>query len=131
MAKPTRGYIGWAIDDATRARLLSIFPPAYPRVVAHHCTLEFGVTQDHQLPSAKKARVVGQADDLHGVQAIVLEIDGTTFRPDGQTYHITWSLEANRKPVESNQVIASNGYTALENPVEIDIHPKFFPMGSK
>ena len=28
---------------------------------------------------------------------MVVELDGTTDRPDGSTYHITWSLGPGRK----------------------------------
>jgi hypothetical protein len=36
--------------------------------------------------------MVGADDDCAHVQALVVEIGGTTRRPDGSTYHATWSL---------------------------------------
>ena len=55
---------------------------------------------------------MGVADDGAGVQALVVEIGGTTRRPDGATYHIAWSLAPGREAVESNDVIRERGWTA-------------------
>ena len=121
----TKGYVGWALGEATRNRLLEEFPPTYEKVVAHHCTLKFGVDDTFPLPTATEAQIVGVADDLMGVQALVLNIDGVTSRPDGSVYHITWSLGPGRKPIDSNKVIANQGFKPVA-PVAIEIHPKFF-----
>lgn len=123
-----KGYVGWALDNVTRNRLLEQFPPAYERVIAHHCTLKFGVDDQYPLPSATSAQVVGIADDHMGVQALVLKIDGEITRADGSVYHITWSLAPGRKPVDSNKVIAAQGFTPVDQSVQINIHPKFFPF---
>ena len=37
---------------------------------------------------------------------VVVEIDGATTRPDGGTWHVTWSLGEGRRAQESNNVIA-------------------------
>ena len=37
---------GWLLHLEDRDRLLALFPPAYPRVVAHHVTLKAGVRPD-------------------------------------------------------------------------------------
>ncbi len=128
MAK--KGYVGWLLPQSERARLLKIVEPAYPNVVAHHCTLEFGVDETVALPAEKSATVVGVADDNNGVQAIVLSIGGVTTRPDGSTYHITWSLNPGRKPVESNKVIEKFGWTPLSPFQQVNLLPQFFPFES-
>jgi hypothetical protein len=102
--------VGWMLDREDRAALLRDFPPAYPRLVADHVTLQSGLPPRPTLPSATEGSVVGIADDGAGVQALVVEIGGTTDRPDGSTYHITWSLADGRKPVESNDVIRRHGW---------------------
>ena len=56
--------------------------------------------------------MVGVADDGAGVQALVVEIGGTTRRPDGSAFHIAWSLGAGRKAAESNDVIRERGWAA-------------------
>lgn len=118
------GYVGWLISDDDRKNLLREIPPQYPDVIAHHVTLEFGVPKDHPLPDPKKGVVVGVSDDGEGIQAIVVEIDGTTDRPDGSTYHITWSLdkEAGYKPVHSNDLIKDYRWHEIM-PIEIDLIP--------
>ena len=60
-----------------------------------------------ELPEDANLRVIGEADSGDGLQALVVSVDGTIRRPDGGTYHITWSLEPDRyKPVDSNTLIA-------------------------
>lgn len=117
-------YTGWLITDEDKATLLEVFPPSYPDVYAHHVTLKFGVPEDFPLPEQKIGVVVGFADDCKGIQALVVSIDGTTKRPDGSTYHITWSLdkEAGYKAVDSNDLIRFYGYTPVK-PIEVDLVP--------
>jgi hypothetical protein len=108
--------IGWRLDRSERAALLQALPPAYPDAVADHVTLRVGVSPKTAPPRDTTAEIVGVADDGEGVQAMVVRIDGTTDRPGGGTYHITWSLDrrAGRKAVQSNDVIAGKGWTPLE-----------------
>ena len=125
----SKGYTGWALPKADRAALLARFPPVYKTVVAEHVTHSFGVGSEHPLPTETAGRVVGIADDGRadgrGVQALVVEIGGTG-RPDGSTFHITWSLGPGRKPKESNDVIKARGWTPVE-PVAVALEPRFFP----
>ena len=122
MADPTSFYIGWLLDPAQRETLLVRFAPRYPRVVAHHVTLTFG-DRAAPPPGDVTAAVVGEADDGAGVQALVVAIDGATARPDGGTFHITWSLGPGREPKESNEVIAARGWSPLEAPVPVRLIP--------
>ena len=119
------GFVGWALDRAERAALLSRFPPRYPNVVADHVTLTFG-DRRADLPTETRGEIVGEADDGEGVQALVVRIAGTTDRPDGSTYHITWSLAPGREAKESNAVIARRGFTWLPQPIPIRLEPKPF-----
>lgn len=121
------GYVGWAVDRTEREALLKRFPPRYPQVVADHVTLKFGVT-DMTLPAETSGQIVGEADDGQGVQALVVAIGGTTDRPDGSTFHITWSLRPGRKAKESNDVIAEHGWRALEAPVRVSLEPRPFKV---
>jgi hypothetical protein len=117
---------GWLLHPEDRNRLLAVFLPAYPEVVAHHVTLRSGVPQDFPLPTETEGYVVGAADDGAGVQALVVEIGGTTRRPDGSTYHITWSLGSGRRPAESNDVIRERGWTATMERRHVRLEPKVF-----
>ena len=117
---------GWLLHPEDRDRLMTVFPPAYPKVVAHHVTLGVGVPQEFPLPTETEGFVVGMADDGAGVQALVVEIGGTTRRPDGSTHHITWSLAAGREAVESNDVIRERGWTATPERHRVQLEPKVF-----
>lgn len=124
----SKGYTGWLLDGTERPALLERFPPRYATVVAEHVTHTFGAGRDHPLPRDTSGRIVGTADDGLGVQALVVEIGGTTGRPDGSTFHVTWSLGPGRKARESNDVIAARGWVPVE-PVPLALKPRFFPIG--
>src|SRR5687767_11907185 len=111
-------YTGWLLDPAQRDELLARFPPRYAEVVAHHVTQKFG-ERGAKAPTETEGEIVGEADDGKGVQAMVVRIGGTTDRPDGSTYHITWSLGPGRQAKESNDVIARRGFTWLPSPIPI------------
>ena len=123
MADPTHVYTGWLLDPATRPALLERFPPRFERVVAHHVTLQFG-DRTAQPPGEVSAEIVGEACDAAGVQAMVVRIDGATARPDGGTFHITWSLAQGREARESNDVIAARGWTPLAEPTPVRLLPR-------
>jgi len=118
-------YTGWLLPERDRAELLQRFPPVYHDVIAHHITLAMGV---HELPTATIATVVGMVDDDEGIQALVVAVDGSMERPDGGTYHITWSVDRetfNRKPFHSNEVIAEIGWKPCW-PITINLEPMVF-----
>ena len=117
--------IGWKLDPAERADLLRRFPPRYAETVADHVTFEAHLAVDAPLPAERDGEVVGRADDNAGVEALVVRIGGTTDRPDGSTWHITWSLAPGREAVESNTVIAERGWLPIE-PIPIALRPASF-----
>ncbi|WP_150292594.1 hypothetical protein [Sphingobium estronivorans] len=116
---------GWKVDPADRTRLLELFPPAWPDVIADHVTLDAGATERTPLPPASVGKIVGHVDDGLGLQVLVVAVDGTTDRPDGSTYHISWSLDRARdcKPVESNEVIARLGFELLDQSLPVRLIP--------
>ncbi len=116
--------IGWLVDRAQRVELLQQFPPRYEAIVADHVTLESGT--DAPLPEAAVGEIIGRADDGKGVEALVVSIDGSTDRPGGGTYHITWSLAEGRKARESNDVIDTEGWADLDMAVPVTLHPAEF-----
>lgn len=121
MARP-KSVIGWTLDEAERAVLLEQHPPRFATAVAHHVTLA-SEAGDRDLPPAVRAAIVGQTDDEAGVEAFVVAIDGDTLRPDGATFHITWSLGEGRRARESNDVLKARGWHELDHPVPITLTP--------
>lgn len=126
-----KGWIAWEIPETERARLLALFPTVYPDVVAHHITHAFGVPEDRELPTHTEGVIVGICDDCDGVQALVVDMGHE--RPDGGTYHITWSLDRakGRTPKESNTAIENEGYYPVERTPVKGLVAKFYPFGSK
>ena len=125
MAKPGT-VTGWKLPADERAALLQRFPPKYENVVADHVTLRVGATPDTPLPKKRAARVVGRADDETSLECLVVELDGTTDRPDGSTYHITWSLGPGRKARESNDVLRDRGVEHIPTPIPVELEPARF-----
>ena len=125
MARPGT-VTGWKLGRSDREMLLREFPPKYENVVADHVTLRVGASPDTPLPPRPSAEVVGRADDGIGLECLVVALDGTTDRPDGSTYHITWSLGPTRTPRESNDVLRDKGWAYLEKPFAIDLEPARF-----
>jgi hypothetical protein len=122
MAKPGT-VTGWKLPRDERERLLERFPPKYENVIADHVTLRVGGTE---LPRKPDARIVGRADDGQSLECLVVELDGTTDRPDGSTYHITWSLGAGRKAIESNDVLRDKGWKPIGAPIPVELQPARF-----
>ena len=125
MAK--RGTVtGWKLPEVERELLLRRFPPKYEKVDADHVTLRVGATPETPLPATPVAQVVGRADDGSSLECLVIELDGTTDRPDGSTYHITWSLGPHRRARESNDLLRDQGWDYIEAPIPVMLEPARF-----
>lgn len=126
MARPGT-VTGWKLPRDERDRLLERFPPKYETVIADHVTLQVGASAQTSLPQKPgSTRIVGRADDRKGLECYAVELNGTTDRPDGSTYHITWSLGPGRKARESNDVLRDQGFEPLPAPVDITLEPARF-----
>jgi len=126
-ARPGRSVMGWKLDRSQRAELLQRIEPAYSSVVADHVTLAANVAADAPLPGAASAEAIGRIDDGRGVEALVVAIDGTTERPGGGTYHITWSLGPGRRPKESNDALAAGSWQPLREAIPLELTPARWP----
>ena len=127
MAKPG-SVIGWKLDRAQRAELLERFPPRYSDADADHVTLKTDAKSD-PLPFEVEAAIVGHADDRDSLECMVVTVDGTTDRPDGSTFHITWSLDKakGREARESNDVLKERGWSRFDEAVPVKLVPARFP----
>jgi hypothetical protein len=124
MVKPG-SVIGWRLDRGEREALLERFPPRYARAIADHVTLKADAARE-PLPGGVRAAIVGRADDGRGVEAYAVAIDGTTDRPDGSIFHVTWSLDDGRRARESNDVLRQHGWDELDDPVPLTLEPARF-----
>jgi hypothetical protein len=119
--------IGWKLDREQRKELLQQFPPRYRNVNADHVTLRTRAAEEAALPDETLGEIVGRADDGEGVESLVVAIGGTTRRPDGSTYHITWSLEPGRRAQESNDVLAAGEWEPFDLPMPLKLKPGRWP----
>ncbi len=119
--------IGWKLDPEQRKELLQQFPPRFRNVDADHVTLASGAAADAALPEETEGEIVGRADDGRGVEAMIVAIGGTTNRPDGSTYHITWSLEDGREAKESNDMLREHEWEMFDLPMPVMLRPARFP----
>jgi hypothetical protein len=124
----TGKVIGWKLDRDQRQLLLAQFPPRYADVIADHVTLKTN-SEREELPGPVAAAIVGRADDDDGLECLVVTINGTTDRPDGSTFHITWSLDKSkgREARESNDVLKERGWTSLGTAIPIELEPMRWP----
>ena len=115
---------GWKLARECRERLLEQHPARYAEAVADHVTFRSGDRErDDEVPDAvSEAAIVGRADDDHGVEAYVVAIEGSTSRPDGGPWHLTWSLAPGREAKESNTVIAERSWSRLA-PIPLTLVP--------
>ena len=121
------GYVtGWKLPRDERSRLLEVFPARYARTIADHVTLQSGASAETPLPRQVDARIVGRADDGDSLECLVVSLDDTTDRPDGSTYHITWSLGPGRRAKESNDVLKERGWNELDHPIPVNLTPARF-----
>jgi len=121
------GFVtGWKLPPDEREQLLDRFPPKYGRAIADHVTLQAGASPQTPPPREVNGEIVGRADDGDSLECLVVALDGTTDRPDGSTYHITWSLGPGRKAKESNDLLREQGWRHLDKPIPIQLQPARF-----
>lgn len=116
-------YEAFVLTEECRQLLAVLYPPKYPDWIGHHVTHRFGIERPAD-PAATLAygivrfdvEIIGYVEE-DGLEAFVCTVDKGSQRPDGKTYHLTWSLDRKKgkKPVDSNQLIARKG-NQLINP---------------
>lgn len=113
------GYEAFVVTKESRLALGVLLPPTYPEWIGHHITHRFPATRSFSVPYGEQTtgdfEVIGYASDV-GIEALVVSVRGRTIRPDGGTYHLTWSLdrELGRKPFHSNAVIKEKGFVCFK-----------------
>ena len=119
-------YTAYVLTEESRNKLKEKFPPKYSKFIGHHITYEFGVDSDADLPSNAEIKVIGYKDSGDGLEVLVVSVDGTSRRKDGNTYHITWSLEPEKyKPVDSNKLLSTGkGRWKMILPIKIEAIPE-------
>lgn len=118
-------YTAYTLTEKSRKVLYYLNPPKYPEVIGHHITERFGIPEKTPIPKKPElVQVVGYFDSGDGIEGFLVEVNGSSKRPDGGLYHITWSLDrgAGYKPVHSNKFVEQA--KRLSTPVTIEVTPE-------
>jgi hypothetical protein len=116
-------YSGYSVLD--RGALLSELErrgvsPAFDRIVAEHVTYRY--PDPDPAPDRASVLVVAYVRG-DGVDALVVEVDGTTVRPDERIFHITLSLDEDVAPKAANDAVATRSWQHLDEPVGVPVEP--------
>ena len=116
---PKALYVGLFLDERSQDTLLRwarANGPVFPKVHAHHVTIQFKPTPEElaSLPVGEPAsvRVIGYASDAQA-QAVV--VDGLKILT-GAIPHVTVATAAGVSPAYSKELLA-NGYGTVRGPV--------------
>jgi hypothetical protein len=127
-----KGISVYILSEESRARLAEEFPPRFSTFVGHHVTVKFGASDKDPLPPAGVYKVVGHTAIIErkiggsGIEALVVTVDGSKEREDGEVYHITWSHGPGYAPKDSKELV-KKGHRVI-TPIEINMEPTFIPF---
>lgn len=128
-----KGISVYLLSDGSREHLFGESTPIFPNFVGHHVTYEFQSSDKDPLPPEGDYVVVGYAYEKErrlngsGIEALVVSINGTVNRPDGEVYHITWSHGSGYSPKDSKRIVNA-GWKRLDTPIPINMTPAFIPF---
>lgn len=110
----------FVVDGGDRERLAQKFPPKFPDFIGHHITHRFGIRPNDSYGEQMVVHLVGYACNDTGLEAFVVSVNGNTTRPDGKTYHLTWSLDRTKgfKPVDSGDLVRGK-WQSIDPPIPI------------
>jgi hypothetical protein len=121
MGNKKPNYSGWWVMNKSHIlmTLASTFPAEYPNVYLDHITHKY---PDFSSLEPVDAYIIGYVKNEY-IQAFIVSINGNTIRPDGKTYHITYSVAEGHKPVESNKAIENakqnNSIVNFDKPIKV------------
>ncbi len=97
-------FSGWMIDAQDRAKLMRQFPPLFEVEVVSHVTQSVSRDSKVEFPIDAKI-VIYDMIVADGMQIALVSVNGKTTRPDGETYHITWSHKKDLAPKQAKDRI--------------------------
>ena len=110
-------YLAFELTPASQAALLELFDPTFKKkgkIVCDHVTVEFNLTDEsydrlvEELQGAD-LQVIGYQTGV-GVDCLVVAVNDSPKRPDGNIYHITLSLAKGHTAEESNDLLKNQGW---------------------
>jgi hypothetical protein len=121
-ARGTR-VVGWKLEWNARRVLLNRFPPRFRNLVADHVVLAREVAEDTPLPGEDRGKIIGRAHDGRGIEALIIAIGGTSDRPGGGIYHITWSLADGHRNREPGEMLDHRNWVRFGVPIPVQLVP--------
>lgn len=111
------------VDQSSRDMVVRLYPPKFPELIGHHVSHQFvrDANVDREIaPSPTTVSIIGYACN-DGLEAFAVAVDGNTLRPDGKTYHLTWSLDRSKgyKPVDSNELVLKGRIQPISPPIPL------------
>ena len=106
-------YLAYVLSEHSRDELINFIPPSFGRVICHHVTLAFKLDEtiyNSIMDVIGKHPTVYATAHLKGdhIECFEVEINGAKrLVINSQQYHVTHSLEAPAKPVDSSKMLGS------------------------
>jgi hypothetical protein len=128
-------YSALALTKESRNNVFKIYPPTFSLVKCDHVTVNYPAKDEDAKyhNHSFTVLVVGYKIDRGlGVECLVVQVNGQTRRTDGCLYHLTLSLDSNKKAkaVLSNHVLSDYQYQKLNEPFEIETEFKLIKRRS-
>lgn len=124
--------IGADIPVKTRSFLLRRFPPAFANVQCHVITHAYKVPDSFEVPEDMvKASIYGyHRGATH--EALLLHVNGKTFRPDGARYFLALSLAAGEEAARAGEIDSDSiVYVTPEITLDVGMRFKRFPLWNR
>ncbi len=91
-ARRMNGYTAYFLTPDTTQALLKALPPAFATIKADHVTHRYGVTDFGDIAPSADIHITHYIRDPQGLDVLKVTVNGQETKPDGQPYHITWSI---------------------------------------
>jgi hypothetical protein len=112
-------YSAFVLDAQSRLKILEKFSFRFQKSVGHHITYKFPCNKTDDILFSDNIRLVEYISD-DSLECFIVEIDNNNIRPDGRKFHLTWSLNQDRKPFESNLLITNEKVVGEKKNIIID-----------
>jgi N12 class adenine-specific DNA methylase len=114
---PYRAYL---LTPQDREKLMALFPPTHERVIADHLSAQALDAMHLVKEGPAKGEVVGVFDH-HGMQALVVKLNGREKTASGSYFHLSWSTDAGVRTRNIGPAITEYGFDRLEKPIPLDL----------
>ena len=119
-SNPPNLYRAYPLTIQDRQKLLLLFVPTHPVIIADHISAQALSTLHLVKEGPATGEVIGHADH-EGLQILVVSVNGDELTGDGTPFHISWSAEQDAKTRQSGAVVKRNGFTRFVQSIPLDL----------